>query len=57
MRSRLIPSLKWARHLLTRAGEVVTGANVESVGYGLMCCANLPIEKNSWKSNVHADAS
>ena len=25
--------------LLTAAGEVITGANVESVSYGLTCCA------------------
>jgi cytidine deaminase len=25
--------------LLTRAGEIVTGANVESASYGLTCCA------------------
>jgi cytidine deaminase len=25
--------------LLTRSGEIVTGANVESVSYGLTCCA------------------
>ena len=25
--------------LLTRHGEIVTGANVESVSYGLTCCA------------------
>jgi cytidine deaminase len=25
--------------LLTRSGEVITGANVESVSYGLTCCA------------------
>ena len=25
--------------LLTRAGEIITGANVESASYGLTCCA------------------
>src|SRR5664279_4546478 len=25
--------------LLTRSGEIVTGANVESASYGLTCCA------------------
>jgi len=25
--------------LLTRKGEIITGANVESVSYGLTCCA------------------
>jgi len=25
--------------LLTRAGEIIEGANVESVSYGLTCCA------------------
>lgn len=25
--------------LLTRAGEIITGANVESTSYGLTCCA------------------
>ena len=28
----------WAA-LLTRSGEIITGANVESASYGLTCCA------------------
>ena len=36
---RRIRKFKVGAALLTRSGEIITGANVESASYGLTCCA------------------